>query len=207
MEGMVAAWYARHTGKLSADFAAEAHRVAAHLMPQARLLEVAPGPGYLAVELARLGPYRITGLDISQSFVRIASQHAAKSGFDIEFLQGDAAAMPFADETFDFIVCRAAFKNFADPAGAMREMYRVLNPGGNALIIDMRGDASNAALDRAVDDMHLGMIGGLMTRIIFRQLRNRAYAKSDIQRMAAATAFGGADIAETPIGFDIWLRK
>ena len=166
-----------------------------------------PGRVISRVEIGRLGPYRITGLDISRSFVRIASEHAAKSGFDIEFLEGDAAAMPFADDTFDFIVCRAAFKNFAEPAGAMREMYRVLNPGGAALIIDMRGDTSNAALDGAVDDMHLSMIGGLMTRIIFRQLRNRAYAKSDIQKMAAATPFGSADISETPIGFDTWLRK
>ena len=207
MEGMMATWYARHTAKLAADFEAEARRIVAHLSPRARVLEVAPGPGYLAVELARLGPYLITGLDISHSFVRIASDHAARSGFDIQFRQGDAASMPFPDNAFDFIVCRAAFKNFADPMGAIAEMHRVLSRGGTALIIDMRRDASNASLKAAVDDMHLGTAGALLTRFIFKQLRKRAYSGDNIKRMAAGTPFGTADIRETSIGFDIWLRK
>ena len=207
MEGMVATWYARHTAKLAADFEVEARRIVAHLSPRARVLEVAPGPGYLAVELARLGPYRITGLDISHSFVRIASDHAARSGFDIEFRQGDAASMPFPDNAFDFIVCRAAFKNFTDPIGAMGEMHRVLSRNGTALIIDMRRDASNASLKAAVDDMHLGTAGTLLTRFIFKQLRKRAYLGNDIKRMAAETPFGTAEIRETSMGFDIWLRK
>ena len=207
MEGMLATWYARHTAKLAADFEAEARRIVAHLLPRARVLEVAPGPGYLAVELAKLGPYRITGLDISHSFVRIASEHAARSGFDIEFRRGDAASMPFPDNTFDFIVCRAAFKNFADPIGAMAEMHRVLNRDGAALIIDMRRDASNASLKAAVDGVRLGTVGALLTRFIFKQLRKRAYSGDDIKRMAARTPFDTADIRETSIGFDIWLRK
>jgi len=152
-------------------------------------------------------PYRITGLDISHSFVRIASEHAARSGFDIEFRRGDAASMPFPDNTFDFIVCRAAFKNFTDAIGAMAEMHRVLSRGGTVLITDMRRDASNASLKTAADDMHLGTAGALLIRFIFRQLRKRAYSSNDIQRTAAATPFGTADIRETPIGFDIWLRK
>jgi len=207
MEGLIATWYAKQTGKLNADFRADARRIAAHLPPGACILEAAPGPGYLAVEIAKLGPYRVTGLDISGSFVRMASAYAARSGVDVEFRQGDAAAMPFAAETFDFVVCRAAFKNFGDPVGALREMHRVLRPGGQALVIDMRGDASNAALDAYVAEMGLSYLNALLTRLIFRTLRNRAYRKDDLQGMAAETPFAGAEIVEAPIGFDVWLRK
>ena len=79
---------------------------------------------------------------------------------------------------FDFIVCRAAFKNFADPLGALREMHRVLKPGGEALVIDMDRHASNAAIDREMDGMKLGPINAFITRTILKtMLRKRAYAK------------------------------
>jgi ubiquinone/menaquinone biosynthesis C-methylase UbiE len=208
MEGFIARWYAKNTAKLAADFKASAARIAAHLASDAQVLEVAPGPGYLAVELAKLGPYRIKGLDISRSFVRMAIEYAARAGVDVEFRQGDAAALPFADDTFDLVVCRAAFKNFSDPMAAIAEMHRTLRTGGTALIIDMRNDASDEAIDAAVDDMHLGRIDAFLTRATFKHmLRKRAYSREDFQRMAAATQFDRADIVEAPLGFDVWLTK
>src|SRR4051794_14122607 len=119
MEGMLATWYARNTAKASGEFRACARRIAAHLAPGAAVLEAAPGPGYLAVELAKLGSYRVTGIDISATFVRLAREHAAQAGVDVVFRQGDAAALPFPDATFDFAICRAAFKNFSNPVGAL----------------------------------------------------------------------------------------
>jgi ubiquinone/menaquinone biosynthesis C-methylase UbiE len=207
MEGRLARWYARQTRRLRPEFAAEARDIAAQLAPGARVLEVAPGPGYLAVELAKLGAFEIFGLDVSHSFVRIARDYAAKSGVKVEFRQGDAAAMPFGPDVFDFIISRAAFKNFGDPGGAIAEMRRVLRPGGQALIRDMRGDASNAALDAAVSAMRLGPFATILNRFIFRQLRRRAYTSNALLRMAAASPFGGAEVHENDLGFDAVLRK
>ena len=208
MEGMLASWYAKNTAKLAADFKACARRIAAQLAPGACVLEVAPGPGYLAIELAKLGRYRITGVDISRSFVRMATEHAAQAAVNAEFRQGDAAALPFADAAFDFIVCRAAFKNFSNPVTALGEMHRVLRPGGRALIIDMRNDASDEAIDSTVDDMRLGRVDAFLTRAIFKHmLRRRAYSRDDFARMAAASPFARADIEEAAMGFDVWLRK
>src|SRR5262245_65364570 len=96
LEGMLATWYARNTAKLHADFKACAQRIAARLPRRARVLEVAPGPGYLAIELARVGPYRVTGLDISLSFVRMATVYAQQAGVEVEFRQGNAAALHFS---------------------------------------------------------------------------------------------------------------
>jgi ubiquinone/menaquinone biosynthesis C-methylase UbiE len=207
MEGMIATWYAKNTGKSIAEFRDLAKRIAAQLRPGDRVLEVAPGPGYLAIELARLGSYRITGLDVSRSFVRIASENAALARVEVDFREGDAAALPFAADVFDLIVCRAAFKNFSDPVGALREMHRVLRPGGRALIIDMRSDASGESIADEVAKMHLGRIDAFLTRTTLSALRKRAYSKPDFERMVQATPFGRCDIAEQPIGFEVGLVK
>jgi ubiquinone/menaquinone biosynthesis C-methylase UbiE len=208
MEGRLADWYAKTTGAALAGFEADARRIATRLPARGRVLEIAPGPGYLAIALAKLGDFEIVGLDISRSFVRIASENAAKAGVAVEFTHGDVSEMAFPSDKFDFIVCRAAFKNFADPLGALRETHRVLKPGGEALIIDMNKNASNAAIDAEVDGMKLGPINSFVTGTILKtMLRRRAYTKADLQRMAAATPFGKAEIGEASMGLDVWLRK
>src|ERR1700675_4846884 len=98
MEGVIATWYAKSTASDLAEFENLARRVAGRLQPGARVLEVAPGPGYLAIALAKLGAFRISGLDISRSFVRIAAENATRAGVEIDFQHGDAAAIPFADD-------------------------------------------------------------------------------------------------------------
>jgi ubiquinone/menaquinone biosynthesis C-methylase UbiE len=142
LEGYLARWYAKITRNSLAEYHKAAADVDAQVSPGARVLEVAPGPGYLAVELARLGRCRVSGLDISRSFVDMATANALQAGVSVEFHQGDAALMPFANDTFDFVICRAAFKNFAQPVRALDEMHRVLRPTGRALIVDLSKDAS-----------------------------------------------------------------
>lgn len=207
MEGMIATWYAKSTSKAMAEYRNLANRIADGLRPGDSVLEVAPGPGYLAIALAELGSYRIAGLDISRTFVRIARENAARGGVKVDFQKGDAAALPFADEAFDFVVCRAAFKNFGDPVGALCEMHRVLRPGGRAVIIDMRNDASGESINDEVAKMQLGRIDAFLTRAALSALRKRAYSKPDFEQMAQATPFGRCDIREEPLGFEVTLIK
>jgi ubiquinone/menaquinone biosynthesis C-methylase UbiE len=207
MEGMIATWYAKNTGKNIAEFRDLAKRIVGTVPPGSRVLEIAPGPGYLAIELARLGAYQIAGLDVSQTFVRIARENALRAGVEIDFRQGDAAALPFASEAIDFIVCRAAFKNFGDPDGALREMHRVLRPGGRALIIDMRKDATAQAICAEVEKMRIGHINRFVIRTTLSALRKRAYSRPDLERMVQAIPFERCEIAEQPLGFEIWLGK
>jgi ubiquinone/menaquinone biosynthesis C-methylase UbiE len=208
MEGVIAGWYAKNTGRDLTPFRALAARLAERLVLGAKILEIAPGPGYLAIALARFGRYDITGLDISRSFVSIATENAAKAGVEVDFRVGDVAAMPFADGSFDFVVCRAAFKNFTDPTQALREMQRVLKPGGHALIIDLRKDASSAAIDREVHN--LPWLGRAMTAAILKyMLRPRAYSLADMRGMAA-DVFRGCEIetgGEPSMGFEAWFTK
>jgi ubiquinone/menaquinone biosynthesis C-methylase UbiE len=138
--------------------------------------------------------------------VRIASENARKAGVRVDFEQGDAADLPFADSQFDFIVCRAAFKNFTRPLVALNEMHRVLRDGGAALVIDLRKDFSRRALNEYVRGR--GRFDAAIMKLIFNtMLKRRAYTKESIAGLVAQSQFGQGDIRLDPIGFELWLRK
>jgi ubiquinone/menaquinone biosynthesis C-methylase UbiE len=207
MEGFIANWYAKNTATDIEDFRRTAQMIVARLAPGARILEIAPGPGYLAIELAKLGAYSITGVDISNSFVRIATENARRAALNIEFRLGDAHALPFASGSLDCIVCRAAFKNFSDPVTALREMRRTLKNDGTALIIDLRKDVSDAMIDEFVKSRAGGRANALITSWTFKyMLRKRAYNRSDMFAMATTAGFTHCDIIEESIGMYVWLR-
>ncbi len=208
MEGPIATWYARLTVKDLRRHKSMAEQMAPRIPAGGRVLEVAPGPGYFCIELARLGKYQITGLDISKSFVEIARKNAVKAGVRVEFRQGNASAMPFEDESFNFSFCQAAFKNFTEPVAAIAEMYRVLRPGGTAVIVDLRRDASPEGIESEIKGMCLGRIDEMMTRWIFKQmLLKTAYSVAEMQEFVAQTPFGKYNIDTNNIGFQLWLSK
>jgi ubiquinone/menaquinone biosynthesis C-methylase UbiE len=208
MEGPIARWYANNTGRDTRGYRKTAQALVERLAPGSAVLEVAPGPGFLAIELAKLDSRRITGLDISRSCVRIAKENARRAGVAIDFLHGDASNMPFPADSFDFVVCRAAFKNFADPVGALDEMYRVLRPGGRASIFDLRKDAPLDAIDQEVRDMQLSPLNAVLTRWIFRlMLLRAAYTREALEAMVAQSRFGRGEIVEDGIEFELRLAK
>ena len=111
MEGSIARWYEKTTRKDMGEFEKLAARLHALLPEGGDVLEVAPGPGFPADRAGARGELRVTGLDISKTFVELARKNAAEAGVRADFRQGNASAMPFADASFDLLVCRAAFKN------------------------------------------------------------------------------------------------
>jgi len=208
MEGVIARWYAASTGKDRVRHTRMAALIAGRLWAGARVLEVAPGPGYFCIELARLGDYRTTGVDISESFVRIARENARTAAVSVDFQHGNASALPFADASFDVVICQAAFKNFSEPVRAISEMHRVLAPGGTALLVDLRSDVTMDDIDREVRAMDLGIFSQAFTRFTFRHmLIKRAYSVEEIRTMVGRTAFGNANIEINPVGFTAWMEK
>jgi ubiquinone/menaquinone biosynthesis C-methylase UbiE len=208
MEGRMARWYARITGTAPQLAAARtaAEQLAEGLPSGAEVLEVAPGPGYLAIELARLG-FRVTGLDISRTFVELATDAARQAAVDVEFRLGDAAELPFDADSFDLVVCRAAFKNFGRPVEALNEFHRVLRPGRTAVIHDMNKHASTAAINEEVRRMELGPLNSLMTKVPLLMLRRRAYSPAEFERLAAETAFGTCGVSTEGISLEVRLTK
>ena len=210
MEGPLATWYAKVTLKDVSRHKLMAEQLSKKIASGSRVLEIAPGPGYFCIELAKLGDYEITGLDISKSFVEIARRNAAEANVKVDFRQGNASDTPFANETFDFTFCQAAFKNFAQPIKAIAEMYRVLSPHGTAVIVDLRRDASRQEIDRHIKTMGLSRINELLTRWTFRlMLLKRAYTATEMETFVAQTPFGKCKISDdnAGIGFQVWLEK
>ena len=208
MEGFIATWYAKNTKGDARRYRECALAVAERIPLRGKILEVAAGPGYLAIELAKLGPFRVSGMDISKTFVRIATENARDAGVSVEFREGDAAALPYEDASFDFVVCRAAFKNFADPAGALREIHRVLVPGGQASIYDLRGEASREEIEELVRSLDLSRWNAWWTSLTFRFfLLKNAYTKEAIERLAAQSPFGSCKLVESGVEFDLQLRR
>jgi len=209
MEGLTARWYTRQRGTPSqlALYRDQAARLTAGLADGAAVLEVAPGPGFHAIEVARLGRFPVTGLDISHTMVDIARENATAAGVSVDFRLGDASAMPFADGSFDVIVCQAAFKNFRQPVSALDEMHRVLRPGGLAVIQDMRKEATAAEIDREVRHQELGAVNGFVVRRVLAALRNRAHSTAQFERLAAESRFGSCAIRAEGIEIEVRLRK
>jgi ubiquinone/menaquinone biosynthesis C-methylase UbiE len=208
MEGWVARWYARTRRNDMEDFRRPAKSAAESLRSGCDVLEIAPGPGFFAIELAKLGDFRITGLDVSRTFVEIATANARNAGVTIDFRLGNAAAMPFAADSFDFIYCSAAFKNFSEPVKALDEMHRVLRAGGKALVADLRKDVSLDEIDRYLKKSGRGRLDAWMTKWAFRcVLINRAYTKNEFVQMAEQSSFGTCQVDVAPMGFEVRFTK
>ena len=207
MEGGVARWYDRTTRKSMEDFRELASRLATSVPAGGRVLEVAPGPGFLSIELAKRG-CEVRAVDISRTFVEIAQKNAAEAGIKAEFMQGNAAELPVESGSADLVVCRAAFKNFTEPVKAMREMRRVLRPGGTALLIDMRRDVSMEEIKRYVRGMGLTWWNRIFTNLTFKHmLIKRAYTLDEIRKMATEAGWKDVRIEATPLGFEASTKK
>jgi ubiquinone/menaquinone biosynthesis C-methylase UbiE len=99
-----------------------------------RVLEVAVGTGR---NLPHYSPgIALTGIELSPSMLALARQRAAELGLDVDLRVGDAQRLPFADGSFDTAVCALSLCTIPDPATALREMHRVLVPGGRLLLLD-----------------------------------------------------------------------
>ena len=209
MEGPIARWYARVRGSESQvrAYRKQAFELTAGLPDGAQVLEVAPGPGYLSIETARLRRFHVTALDISRTFVQIASANAWDAGVDVDFRHGDVARMPFESESFDLIVCQAAFKNFTLPQTALAEIHRVLRTGGTAVIQDMSRDATHADVEAEVKGMELGRLSSFMTKATLERLRNRAYSPAQFERLAKESPFPSWEITTSGIGLEVRLKK
>jgi SAM-dependent methyltransferase len=104
------------------------------------VLEIGPGPGHLAVELARRVPtLRLAGIDIDPAMVERATARAGHEGLAgrVRFEVGDVAALPFPDGSFDLVTSSFSVHHWPDAPAGFAEIRRVLRPGGRAIVYDL----------------------------------------------------------------------
>lgn len=207
IEGYFAIKYAEFA-KNTEDMRDEYRRLAstaAGKIQDGKVLEVGPGPGYISIELARLLPnVEIIGLDISETMIEIARENAREYGLAerIEFRQGDASDMPFADSFFDFIISSGSLHHWEEPPRIFGEIRRVLKPGCQALISDLRRDAPEAELGEFTS-----RIDSRFMRWGFMHSVREGYTIQEVERLLNGIPFADLNIEEESIAMRIWVRK
>lgn len=106
------------------------------LVEGARVLDVACGTGDLSLVLASAGEARVIGLDFCRPMLEIARGKAASDSRAVPFVEGDALRLPFADEAFDVVTIAFGLRNLAGVEEGLRELGRVLRPGGRAAVLE-----------------------------------------------------------------------
>ena len=102
------------------------------------ILDIATGTGDLAINLAETNADKIVGLDISRGMLDVGIEKIKKKNLDskIEMILGDSENMPFADNTFDAITVAFGVRNFENLENGLKEILRVLKPGGTFVILE-----------------------------------------------------------------------
>lgn len=113
-----------------------------HLAATSRVLEVGCGPGYFSVEVARRIPQgRLELFDVQREMVQKARRKLDRAGVGhVGYTQGDARTLPFADACFDVAFLVTVLGEVPDPAACLRDLHRLLRPGGWLSITEQPGD-------------------------------------------------------------------
>jgi len=112
------------------------------------ILDLGSGPGYLSIEVAKRAPsLQVYGIDLSRKMVQIARHHA-KGVENVQFEFGNAADLPFEDDSIDFIVSTGSLHHWKRPAKVFNECCRVLKNCGEAWIYDCCYDALKKEADK-----------------------------------------------------------
>lgn len=206
--GLTAKWYDKNSRKSRmTQMQAYANEVASLVGKHANILEVAPGPGYLSIELAKKG-FNVTGVEISPDFVKIEKDNAKEANVSVDFKEGNASHLPCEDSFFDSIICSAAFKNFKDPVKALNEMYRVLKEGGTSLIIDMNYEATSEDINNEIRQTGMKGFDKHFVKFAFKTfLKQGAYTKEDFESLLKETPFKNYNIKKEGISLFVYLYK
>lgn len=202
IEGYFAEKYDKFAKAVLIDLYKEIAGLVIKHLKSGKILEIGPGPGYLSIEIAKLGDFQITGLDISETMIEIARRNAQEAGADVVFKLGDASNMPFKDNTFDFIVSSGSLHHWKEPVKVFNEVYRVLKSDREALIGDLRKNAAKEEMDKIARK-----IESFIMRWGFRHSIKEAYTKDKVVELLSETKFKKGQVKESPIGLEIWLKK
>ncbi len=158
--GAIAAAYVASPGHAGGDDLEQLAAWGRALSPT-RVLDMATGGGHVALAFAPIAR-RVIACDVTEPMLRAARSLLRGRGVaSAAFVAGDVEALPFGDGAFDLVTCRIAAHHFADVATAVREVRRVLRPGGSFLLQDILGpdDGEAAAfiteVERRRDPSHV----------------------------------------------------
>ena len=174
--------------------------------PAARVLDVATGTGDLAFAIRSAGAPHVVGIDFSRRMIARARAKAHRHPPGVAFLVGDGMRLPFADGTFDACTIAFGLRNMEDYDAAVREMARVLRPGGRLICLEMTPFRRPilGPLFRVYFEQVVPVVGGLLSG----DLRAYRYLPRSVQAFPPADALaeilrlaGLADVRYQLLGF------
>ena len=185
--------------------------------PAQHVLDVAIGTADLTIEMLRCGKaQRVTGLDLSKQMMAIGKQKVDKWALtnhqspitNVQFVYGNAQHMPFDNASFDAVTCAYGCRNFQNLDEGLQEMYRVLKPGGQVIILEFSYPSN--PLVRALYDIYFTHVLPLVGRIVSRDKTAYTYLNKSVKSFCWGEAFaqhmrqaGFTDTRFIPLTFGI----
>lgn len=173
------------------------------------ILDVATGTGDLAMLLARrLDPVSVTGIDLSEKMLRIASAKVHEAGLAdvVSFQQADCLQLPFPSRSFDCVTVAYGVRNFENLLQGYSEMHRVLRPGGKLLVIEL--STPRGRIVNPLYELYTRKLIPRVGKLVSRDERAYTYLPESIaavpqgQEMAALMRQAGfADVEVRPLTF------
>ena len=159
------------------------------MKPMRHVLDVAIGTADLTIEMLRRGmAQRVTGIDLSTKMMAIGKCKVERLKLkEVEFVYGNAQQMPFEDNAFDGVTCAFGCRNFSDLDAGLREMYRVLKPGGQVTILEFSYPSNR--LVRALYNIYFTRVLPFIGRIVSRDKTAYTYLNKSVKSFCWGEAF------------------
>ena len=195
----IAGTYDRLNHGLSLNIDRLWRRKTVSLMPPAEhVLDVAIGTADLTIAMLRAGKaQRVTGIDLSREMMRIGEekltpkQGAAQTGTPgakpVNFVYANAQSMPFEEASFDGVTCAFGCRNFSDLDAGLREMYRVLRPGGQVTILEFSYPSNK--LIRWGYDLYFSHVLPLVGRLVSHDKTAYTYLNKSVKSFCWGEGF------------------
>jgi len=155
-----------------------------------RFLDIATGTADLAIDTCRTYPdISIVGIDFAKEMLDFGKTKVAKRGFDqtIELMQADALKLPFDNDAFDVTAIAFGIRNIPDKVGALREMARVVTPGGQVMVLEM-GFTKNW-FSKLIYRSYLNHLLPLLARVFTRNPEAYRYLADSIMNFPPSAEF------------------
>ena len=171
-------------------------KTVAAMPPAKHVLDVAIGTADLTIEMLKRGKAeQVTGLDLSDKMMaigklkveRMNGEGLSVSGERVHFVHGNAQKMPFEDETFDGVTCAFGCRNFQNLDEGLKEMYRVLKPGGQVTILEFSYPSGRYI--RALYDFYFSHLLPAIGRIVSRDKTAYTYLNKSVKSFCWGEAF------------------
>ncbi len=178
--------------------------------PRGTVVDIGCGPGYLLAVMARAFPdTQLVGVDLSEEMTATAARNLAALGpaRPVEFRTGDVHDLPFEDGTVDFAVSSLSLHHWSDPRHALEEIYRILRPGGQMLVFDLRRDVRRGfyglfrLATRFVVPAPLRRFGEPLGSLL------SSYTPAEVWERLSTTPFARRRVKAGPLWFFVWAEK